>query len=93
MTAETKEEADRRLRTALVEIERAQREIGKATSLLASCVGVLPNWRALGKLYDQIQKEWHRLNGRLGSPQVDLDDLSKDSFQKLAKEQEKEIPF
>jgi hypothetical protein len=55
-------EAERRVRAALANVEAAQRELGRACEEMSAIIGGIPPWERLGKLYDRVHAEWHRLN-------------------------------
>lgn len=76
----THAEARRRVEEALRLLEQAQQLTGRAHSLLASVVGVLPQFERVGKLYDRIKDTWHFVAKRRDSAALDLDDVSGPAF-------------
>jgi hypothetical protein len=58
-------EAERKVRAALANIEAAQRLLGKACEELCPIIGAVGPWGRVGKLYDKVHAEWHRVNAFL----------------------------
>ncbi len=69
---------------ACQKIEAAQRLLGDACGDLSSVLGLCPEWERVGKLYDKVHAEWHRVNLKVEGG-FDLDSDSKLRF--LAKKE------
>lgn len=82
--AAVRAEAERRVRAALAHIEAAQRELGAASEELSAIIGGLRPWERVGKLYDRVHAEWHRINVWLqkGPRQLGLDECGRDALAK-----------
>lgn len=66
-------EARRQMDMALEAIEATQRLIGEACQLLCPLTPLCRDWERLGKLYDKVNAEWHRLNLVRNGGRYDLD--------------------
>lgn len=77
MTQDSVAQAELRIRRALNHIQNAQTQLGYASAELSGVIGVLRDWKRLGKLYDQIHKEWYKLEARRQRGNFDLDGISK----------------
>jgi hypothetical protein len=53
--------ADRRIAAALDALQEAQNLVGHARAALSSLYGVTAESVALGKVYDQVKRNWYRL--------------------------------
>lgn len=73
-------EAQRKVRAALVSIEAAQRLLGKACEELSPIIGGAPAWGRVGKLYDKVHAEWHRVNALLDGRKLDLDESGRNAL-------------
>lgn len=63
--------AQQKIRQALNEIEKAQLALGRACEALSPVVGMVKEWERVGKLYDKVNAEWHRLNRQDGPFRLD----------------------
>lgn len=73
-------EAQAKVDRALEHVEAAQRLLGRACEELCPIVGVIDRWEAIGKLYDDVHAEWHRLNLRRSASNLTLDSDAKRRF-------------
>lgn len=73
-------EAERRVRSALQLIQRAQAVVGEASSLISNIEGMAPQWSRLGKLYDRIHAEWYRVEDRRKRGRFTLDSIATDAL-------------
>jgi hypothetical protein len=75
-------EAQRKVRAALDHIEAAQRLLGSACEELCPIIGAAPAWGRVGKLYDKVHAEWHRVNALLDRRKLDLDESGRAALAK-----------
>lgn len=68
--------ARRKIQLALKELESAQRALGNACEELSPIVGLSDDWERVGKLYDTVKAEWHRINALEGPFRLDSEDKS-----------------
>ncbi len=69
---DSKAVARARVRRALALIEQAQNTLNEACAQLSPVTGFVRDWERVGKVADQVNAAWHRLNGRDDS-EADLD--------------------
>ena len=65
--AARKAAAEVRVKAALNLIERAQLLVGRACAALSSVEGMNPEWRQLGKRYDEVHGAWYRVQQKAAS--------------------------
>lgn len=74
-------EAQVRVRRALEHIQRAQDELGRAGSELASIVGGAATQAVVMRAYDLVHRTWYRVAKlRDRAAKLDLDEMAKESF-------------
>lgn len=81
MSAATEAEARRRVEQALQHLQRAQEQVGEAQSLLSSLIGGMTAWEHVGKTYDRIRADWHRVEVLRRKSGLDLDGVSGPAFE------------
>lgn len=67
-------------------IQKAQYLIGDACQLMCPITPLCEDWEKLGKVYDVIHAEWHRLNLVRNGNHYDLDGDEKARFEAKQKE-------
>ena len=75
-------EAQRKVRAALESIEAAQRLLGRACEELSPIIGAVGPWGRVGKLYDKVHAEWHRVRALLDRRKLDLDESGRAALAK-----------
>ena len=69
----THEHAVARVERAMDLAERAQHLLGAALAELCPIVGGMVEWRRLGRIYDELHAQWHRLERLRANPRIELD--------------------
>jgi hypothetical protein len=68
--------AQAKVAQALRDIEAAQVLLGNDCAALSPVVGLVKEWERIGKLYDKVKAEWHRLNQMDGPFRLDSEPKS-----------------
>jgi hypothetical protein len=56
-----------RVKAALDLIQEAQGLLGQAAAALCPVVGMVPEWRKVGALYDRVHAAWYQVEGKATS--------------------------
>ncbi len=79
--------ARERVMTALVHLQAAQNHLADACSDISPVVGMVKEWERLGKLYDKVKAEWHRLNRLDGAFRLDSESQAKVALHAVRKKE------
>lgn len=83
-------EARRRMNDALEKIEQAQSLVDDACRLLCPLTPLSNDWARVGKLYDRIKAEWHRMNLLRNGDHFTLDPDASERIERKATPQDRE---